>query len=204
MLKMKNASTYKLENWKDPEILFDDVYQPFNLYRDMNEGLDLDFFYFDRDLISQTKNVNILSKFDEEKEDAKCNPLASTTQGIGNVDTVSELGEPYGVDTGDERFVIIPSFNEEGASIKVTKIRKERILKQREKRREFLKAFPEYALPFKMRSRETKYKMRSIMAKNRVRNNKGKFSKGDNTVETSEFNQDEVMQDNKTKRKRRT
>ena len=135
---MNDSNVYTLENWKDPEILFSEVYDPFDLLRDMNKGRDECFFNFERGLISQVDDVNAESNFDEEKEDVKCNVYA-TTQGIGNVETVSELDRHIDEEMEGNKYVRIPHFDINGPTIKVTKVRKERILKQREKRRAFLK-----------------------------------------------------------------
>eukprot|EP00345_Euplotes_harpa_P012468 CAMPEP_0168337676 /NCGR_PEP_ID=MMETSP0213-20121227/12343_1 /TAXON_ID=151035 /ORGANISM="Euplotes harpa, Strain FSP1.4" /LENGTH=195 /DNA_ID=CAMNT_0008343233 /DNA_START=26 /DNA_END=610 /DNA_ORIENTATION=- len=194
---MSNFSTYKLENWKSPEMLFSGEYKEFNLFRDINAIYDSDFESFDCELPFLKEEVRDGSNGDEEKEDVKADFFAST-QGFCNMNTTSDIEEATVQVEDLGNYVKIPNFDGNGQMITVTKKRMERILKQRSKRREFLKLFPEYAKPFSERSKSIKYKTRSEMAKNRKRNGLGKFSKLKVTVNLK-INASEVTTVTKTK-----
>lgn len=215
---MTASSNYKIDNWRDPEMLFDEEYQPFDLVRDLNGYATSDFDLFDNEFSTHHIDERMPTFIDEEKEDVK-GEADESTQEIWNLNTissedvqshdcvnlpVSEVEAPYQIATGNSDLVKIRHIYEDGPMIFVSKKRLNRIISQRRKRLEFLKRMPEYRLPYKNRSKGIKYKTRSKMAKDRARNSLGKFSSFKNKKSESifELGASEIISENKTKKKR--
>ena len=213
------SSTYKVDNWRDPEMLFRDEYQPFDLFRDINGYAASDFDLCDYEFSLPNLEAKDSIYRDDAKEDMKGEANVST-QGFCNLNTISsdadqiqeclnytvpepEAPHQIAVRNSDDKVQIRHIF-EDGPMIYVTNKRYNRILKQRSKRLEFLRRMPEYRLPYRDRSKCIKYKTRSKMAKDRKRNALGKFSstKEKKSKASSELNKSEVTPENTTKKKR--
>ena len=177
--------------WKDPEVLFVEEYQPFNLIRDLN-GYSADEFDFNFNTPSFETRVVDTNLDDESKENVKenlstypeddCNLYTASSEEkesqLCPIPAVSERGDTQQIVTGNADSVQIRHIFEDGPMITVTKKRLNRILSQRTKRLRFLERRPEFRLPYKARPEVIKYPKRQEMAKSRVRNKLGKFENG--------------------------
>lgn len=215
---MTASTSYKVDNWRDPEMLFGEEYHPFDLVRDLNGYPASEFEFFGSDLEFPQTIARAESFKDEVKEDVK-GDLYTSSQGICNLNTISSDVEESQdclngtipapevscqIATRNSDLVQIRHIYEDGPMIFVTKTRLERIIKQRKRRLAFLERMPEYRLPYKQRSKDIKYKTRSKMAKDRKRNALGKFSsfRGCQDHFGSELSLSEEFSETKPKKKR--
>lgn len=179
-----------LVNWTDPELLFGEGYKPFDLMRDLNGERLEDFTFISNELSSES--IMAADDFDDEsKEDFKGN-LSTRQEDICNLDTIcsdDKKGKKYEVSAdpvvaipqklaGNADKILVENILEGGPHIFVTSIRFSRFMKQRAKRVKLLELMPIFKLPYSQRPKGVKYAMRSKMAKNRKRNELGKFENG--------------------------
>lgn len=213
---MTASTPYTVENWKDPEILFGEEYQPFDLVRDLNGYTASDYDIVESDYAYFNTEARGESLDDVKEEDVK--ESLFTAPGICNLNTVSseefqskeclnsnvpKVEAPQEIADGNSRMFKVRHISEDGPLIEVSEKRYARMMKQRAKRKAFLVRFPEYALPYKQRSKDIKYKKRSEMAKERKRNALGKFSSFARAkVPDFEFDLNEVIKEKRTKLKR--
>ncbi|CAI2377671.1 unnamed protein product [Moneuplotes crassus] len=214
---MTASQDYQVTNWRDPELMFGEEYQPFDLVRDLNDDaeLDRDFAEESYEQIIEAPEVqqqmeNPIME-DEVKEFVTLEaPLNLTTnvseddqsQGCLN-EAVLNTEDPAQTLPVNSDLIMIKHIDEDGPIIFVTKKRHERILKQRVKRLAFLKLMPEYGLPYKNREKKIKYKTRSKMAKDRKRNSLGKFSnlKKKKQVVSFEIDASDIFENTNRRRK---
>lgn len=216
---MTASTPYRVENWKDPEMLFGEEYEPFNLIRDLNGYTASDYGVFESESVFEHTMPKAESFEDEAKEDVKGDLY--TSQGLFNLNTISSeedqrqecINEAVPMSESPRQIanrngsdmVQVRHISEDGPMIFVTKVRLNRILKQRVKRKAFLKLRPEYGLPYKQRSKDIKYKTRSKMAKNRQRNSLGKFAtlKGEQEESIFELDTNEMFDNTRWRTKRK-
>jgi hypothetical protein len=213
---MTASTPYTVENWRDPEILFGEEYQPFDLVRDLNGYTASDYDFVENDYAYFNTEARGESLDDVKQEDIKENLFVAA--GICNLNTVSsdefqskeclnshvpKVEAPQEIADGNIRMFKVRHISENGPIIEVSEKRYTRMMKQRVKREAFLRRFPEYALPYKQRSKDIKYKKRSEMAKERKRNALGKFSTFARAKDIDfELDLNEVTKEKRTKWKR--
>ena len=188
---MTASKPYCFTNWKGPELMFGEEYDEFNLMRDLNMYTTSDFDFQEQDYAIDENVRHAESCIDEAKEDVKDNLYASNDEGLFNLNTIVSDNDQSQIckneaasvaeascrlSTGNSEFVQVEHLLANDYKIFVTKIRHDRILKQRKKRLLLLELMPKLKLAYKDRPKEIKYKTRSEMAKARKRNCLGKFS----------------------------
>lgn len=217
---MTASEAYQVNNWRDPELMFGEEYHPFDLVRDLNGDAPLDASPAEDSYDQILDTAEILQHEENPMLDVQVKefnaleaPLNLTTNVSEDAQSQESVNEA-GLATGESSqtlhpasdMVLIQHFDAEGPMIFVTKKRHDRIIKQRTKRLEFLKVFPEYALPYKNREKKIKYKTRSKMAKDRKRNSLGKFSnlkKADQFI-SFEIDPVDLLEETNRPRKRKT
>ncbi|CAI2377942.1 unnamed protein product [Moneuplotes crassus] len=208
---MTETEDYQVINWKDPELMFGEEYQPFDLVRDLNGDtiFDGDFVEKSRDLIvdsTQAYPARKVSIMDDEVKEYNSHeaPLNFTTtiseeeQSEGCVnEAVLVTEESAQISPVHSDLIQVKHISGDGPLIFVTKKRHSRILKQRTKRLAFLQKFPEYARPYKNREKKIK---------DRKRNSLGKFSNKmrKDQIISFELDASEVLEDPDPKRNRKT
>jgi hypothetical protein len=227
---MTASTPYQLDNWRDPEILFGQEYDPFDLVRDLNGYATSDFGIVESDFTFFQPAATTESLEDVKEEDVKEHLYTSQTGIWENSQKLLPFCQIYTLNTisseleqanscvqevipttqaapqivdGNRRMFKVRHISEDGPFIYVTERRYARILKQRKKRLAFLTLMPEYGLPYKQRSKDIKYKTRSKMAKDRKRNSLGKFSTLPEPQKLDlKSNESEAIRENKSKYKR--
>mmetsp|Transcript_31663 Transcript_31663/g.28054 ORF Transcript_31663/g.28054 Transcript_31663/m.28054 type:complete len:218 (+) Transcript_31663:3-656(+) len=216
---MTASEDYQVDNWRDPELMFGQEYQPFDLFRDLNgqDALDLDFVEESFDQNIDDFKTHLLRKnpsMTEDKDLAKELKYAFNSTSVVSDEDQSQdclneavpiANESSTINSVSDHLVKVQHLEEDGPMIFVTRKRLGRILKQRKKRLVFLDLFPEYKLPYKNRDKKIKYKTRSKMAKNRKRNTLGKFSNLQNKarLEAIELNLNSESENRDKRRKRK-
>ena len=214
---MTASKDYQLDNWKDPELMFGEEYQPFDLFRDLNgytaSDLDLAEDSFDNNVAKEGMNLSLedpcmIDDKDQIKDLKIANYLTTVVsdedQSQECLNEASPVAEDFYQTLHDNsNLVQVRHIDQDGPMILVTRKRFDRIMKQRKKRLAFLDLFPEYRLPYKNRDKKIKYKTRSMMAKNRKRNDLGKFSsfRRNGELISFEITSDDVLENTNWRRK---
>ena len=191
---MTASEDYQVNNWKDPELMFGEKYQPFDLFRDLNSCLpsDVEVYEGSYDQIPDLTHLSFPIQnpsMIEDPEDlqaltcsfnftTKSSDANQSQESLKEIPTVSK--ESCETLPLNNNLVQVQHIDKDGPLIFVTRKRYSRIMKQRTKRLAFLELMPEYKLPYNKREKKIKYKTRSKMAKDRKRNSLGKFSNAKN------------------------